>query len=118
LSKEFALKDLGALHYFLDIKVQKNQQRINVQSEYTKHVFACVGMEGCKGTPTSLSSSEKIPAHEAELLGLKIPSSIEAWWVHCSVLLSRCPASHMLLIMSVSICMLPLLCIGHQPTAS
>ena len=70
LSKEFALKDLGNLHYFLGIKVQKVNDGLALnQTKYAKEVLARVGMENCKGSPTPLSSSEKISAYEGELLG-------------------------------------------------
>jgi histone deacetylase 1/2 len=70
LSKEFALKDLGDLHFFLGIEVKKvNDGLVLNQAKYAKDVLSCVGMLDCKSSPTPLSSSEKITAHEGELLG-------------------------------------------------
>ena len=70
LSKEFALKDLGDLHYFLGIEVQKIDNGIVLnQAKYAKDIIARVGMNNCKGVPTPLSSSEKITAIGGELLG-------------------------------------------------
>jgi hypothetical protein len=37
--------------------------------KYAQDVLARVGMQGCKGAPTPLTSSEKITAYEGELLG-------------------------------------------------
>jgi histone deacetylase 1/2 len=70
LSKEFALKDLGDLHYFLGMEVKEvNDRLILSQTKYAQDVLAHVGMADCKGSPTPFSSSEKITAHEGEPLG-------------------------------------------------
>jgi histone deacetylase 1/2 len=70
LSKEFALKDLGDLHFFLGIEVkQVNDGLVLNQAKYAKDILSRVGMLSCKGSPTPLSSSEKITAHEGTLLG-------------------------------------------------
>jgi histone deacetylase 1/2 len=70
LSKEFALKDLGDLNFFLGIEVKKVKDGLVLnQAKYAKEVLTRVGMQNCKGSPTPLSSSERITAHEGELLG-------------------------------------------------
>lgn len=70
LNKDFALKDLGDLHFFLGIEVRKvNDGLILNQAKYAQDVLARVGMTDCRGAPTPLSSSEKITAHEGDLLG-------------------------------------------------
>jgi histone deacetylase 1/2 len=70
LSKEFALKDLGDLHYFLGMEVKEvNDRLILSQTKYAQDVLARVGMTDCKGSPIPLSSSKKITAREGELLG-------------------------------------------------
>jgi histone deacetylase 1/2 len=70
LSKEFALNDLGALHYFLGIEVSKVQNGIVLsQAKYAQDVLKRVGMTDCTGVPTPLSSSEKITAQEGVQLG-------------------------------------------------
>jgi histone deacetylase 1/2 len=70
LSAEFALKDLGDLHYFLGIEVHKVDDGIVLnQTKYAQDVLARVGMTHCSGSPTPLSSSEKITAREGDLLG-------------------------------------------------
>jgi histone deacetylase 1/2 len=70
LSKEFALKDLGDLHYFLGLEVHKVHDGIILnQEKYAHDVLARVGMTHCSGLATPLSSSEKITAREGDLLG-------------------------------------------------
>ncbi|XP_071679967.1 uncharacterized protein [Lolium perenne] len=70
LSGQFALKDLGDLHYFLGIEVHKVDDGIVLnQTKYAQDVLARVGMTHCSGSPTPLSSSEKITAREGDLLG-------------------------------------------------
>src|SRR6266540_2039683 len=70
LSKKFALKDLGKLHYFLGIEVKNIQNGIMLsQDKYAKELLARVGMTTCKSSPTPLSSSEKLVAHDGDVLG-------------------------------------------------
>jgi histone deacetylase 1/2 len=70
LHKEFALKDLGNLHYFLGIEVHRSHNGLVLnQAKYAQDVLARVGMTYCSGSPTPLSSSEKITAREGDLLG-------------------------------------------------
>jgi histone deacetylase 1/2 len=70
LSKKFALKDLGDLHYFLGIEVHKVSDGIVLnQAKYAQDVLARVNMTGCSGVPTPLSSSEKITAQDGDMLG-------------------------------------------------
>jgi hypothetical protein len=71
LEKEFALKDLGELHYFLGIEVAKIKDGILLtQNKYVKVLLKKIGMLGCKLVGTPLSTSEKLSAHEGELLHL------------------------------------------------
>nr|ABF94964.1 retrotransposon protein, putative, Ty1-copia subclass [Oryza sativa Japonica Group] len=58
LKKEFALKDLGDLHYFLGI-----------EDKYACDLLRRVNMFDCKPVSTPLSTSEKLSAHEGDLLG-------------------------------------------------
>jgi hypothetical protein len=70
LEEDFALKDLGDLHYFLSIEVTKSQQGILLtQSKYAMDLLKRTGMFNCKPVNTPLSSSEKLSAHVGELLG-------------------------------------------------
>ena len=79
LKTDFALKDLGPLHYFLGIEVQNVDNGIHLsQRKYTSDVLSRVGMINCKPTTTPLSTSEKLSLHNGEPLGLKIQHGIEA----------------------------------------
>jgi histone deacetylase 1/2 len=70
LSKDFALKDLGDLNYFLGIEVQKVSTGIVLhQTKYANDILHRVGMTDCSGVVTPLSSSEKITARQGDLLG-------------------------------------------------
>ena len=60
LSKEFALKDLGDLHYFLGIEVHKVRDGLLLtQAKYAQDILDRVGMKNYKSSLTPLSSSEK-----------------------------------------------------------
>ncbi len=58
LNQEFALKDLGELHYFLGIEVKKeNDGIVLAQEKYAKDVLKRVNMSDCKAVNTPLSIS-------------------------------------------------------------
>jgi hypothetical protein len=70
LAEDFALKDLGELHYFLGIEVTKTKEGILLsQQKYANELLKRAGMIGCKVISTPLSTSEKLSAHNGELLG-------------------------------------------------
>jgi hypothetical protein len=70
LEKDFALKDLGELHYFLGIEVAKiNGGILLSQTKYAEDLLKKTGMLACKPLGTPLSTSEKLSAHVGELLG-------------------------------------------------
>jgi hypothetical protein len=70
LQDEFALKDLGDLHYFLGIEVNKATDGIVLtQKKYASDLLKKVGMSGCKPVATPLFRSEKISVHEGTPLG-------------------------------------------------
>jgi histone deacetylase 1/2 len=61
LDKNFAIKDLGDLHFFLGIEVKKIQNGlILTQEKYAADLLAKIGMNGCKAVPTPLSSTEQL----------------------------------------------------------
>jgi hypothetical protein len=69
LGGDFALKDLGPLHYFLGIEVHRTPNDLCLsQSKYTKDLLHCAGMQNCKAVTTPLSSTTKLSAHVGELL--------------------------------------------------
>jgi hypothetical protein len=64
LRQEFALKDLGALHYFLGIEVGKVRGGILLyQKMYALEIINRVGMKNCKPVNTPLPTSKKFSAH-------------------------------------------------------
>lgn len=70
LTKEFALEDLGDLHYFLGIEVSKVANGlILTQEKYANDILSRVGMKDCKPVSTPLLTSEKLSAHEGTPLG-------------------------------------------------
>jgi histone deacetylase 1/2 len=70
LEKEFALKDLGDLHYFLSIEVKRSSEGLLLSQErYAAEILKRVGMTKCKPIDTPLSSSEKISITDGEKLG-------------------------------------------------
>jgi hypothetical protein len=70
LEKDFALKDLGDLHYFLGIEVTKVKDGILLtQQKYATELLQCVSMISCKPVSTPLSISEKLSAYAGDLLG-------------------------------------------------
>jgi hypothetical protein len=70
LEKEFSLKDLGDLHYFLGIEVNKVCDGIILsQDKYASYLLKKVGMLDCKPVSSSLSTNEKLSLHEKSLLG-------------------------------------------------
>ena len=70
LGVEFALKDLGELHYFLGIEVKQHKDGLHLsQEKYATDLVRKAGLQGCKPTPTPLSSTEKLSLIEGTLLG-------------------------------------------------
>ncbi|XP_073367824.1 uncharacterized protein [Aegilops tauschii subsp. strangulata] len=69
LGADFALKDLGDLHYFLGVEVRKHKDGLLLsQEKYATDLVKKAGLQGCKPSPTPLSSSEKLSLAEGELL--------------------------------------------------
>jgi histone deacetylase 1/2 len=72
LEKEFALKDLGDLHYFLGIEVKKIGDGLKLSQErYAADVIQRAGMSKCKAINTPLSLVEKLSATEGQALGVE-----------------------------------------------
>jgi hypothetical protein len=78
LEKEFALKDLGELHYFLGLEVSKIPEGIQLShGKYAKDLLLQSGMCYCKAVGTPLSSLEKLSMYHGELLG---PNDATNFW--------------------------------------
>lgn len=70
LSQRFDIKDLGILHHFLGVTVEKNEEKKQIwigQPTYTRNLLAKLGMQECKsvGTPVDVNS-KLVKAVEAE----------------------------------------------------
>jgi hypothetical protein len=58
LSHDFALNDLGDLHYFLGLEVHKQSSGLLLnQDKYAHDLLTRVGMAQCTSCPTPLSST-------------------------------------------------------------
>jgi hypothetical protein len=69
LQHDFALKDLGNLHYFLGIEVSHAKEGIYLsQKKYMMDVLQRAGMLSCKPASTPLSCSTKISAQVGDRL--------------------------------------------------
>jgi histone deacetylase 1/2 len=70
LEREFALKDLDDLHYFLGIEVKRNSEGLVLsQGKYAEDIIKKTGMSNYKPINTTLSSVEKLSATEGDPLG-------------------------------------------------
>jgi hypothetical protein len=70
LKIEFALKDMGNLHYFLGIKVKNVIDGILLsQEKYVTDILCRAGMLSCKPVPTPMATSDKLFAHTGDKLG-------------------------------------------------
>jgi hypothetical protein len=70
LKSDFAIKDLGDLHYFLGIEVKKvDDGLLLTQEKYATYILHRAGMLSFKPVPTTLSTSEKLYAYTGDPLG-------------------------------------------------
>ena len=70
LEKEFAIKDLGDLHYFLGIQVQRKKDRLLLtQERYASEILQRVNMQLCKPIKTPLCTTEKLSVNSGTSLG-------------------------------------------------
>jgi hypothetical protein len=61
LQKEFAMKDLGTLHHFLGITVQKQSHGLLLhQRQYALEIIARAGLTDCKPCATPIDTSAKL----------------------------------------------------------
>lgn len=79
LQTEFALKDLGDLHYFLGIQVVPHKDGLHLsQTKYASDLLVKAGMKGCKPMTTPLPISVNMSMQDGVLLGSKKLRNIEA----------------------------------------
>jgi len=70
LQAEFALKDLGDLHFFLGIEVKRGRDGlILTQERYAVDILKRSGMQLCKPVDTPLSPSERLSIESGNKLG-------------------------------------------------
>jgi histone deacetylase 1/2 len=68
LEKEFALKDLGDLHFFLRIEVKRSFDGLLLsQEKYAEDIIKRAGMSRCKSIATTMSYIEKLSAREGDM---------------------------------------------------
>jgi hypothetical protein len=81
LKSDFAIKDLGELHYFLSIEVKKTSNGIMLsQEKYASDILKRVGMMNCKSVNTPMSTLEKLSTHEGLVLGPQDATSTTGIW--------------------------------------
>ncbi|KAK1619343.1 hypothetical protein QYE76_024860 [Lolium multiflorum] len=70
LNENFAIKDLGDLHFFLGIEVKKTHRGLLLtQEKYANDLLERLGMRICKPAPTPLSATDSLSLVDGELLG-------------------------------------------------
>ncbi|KAJ9565309.1 hypothetical protein OSB04_001275 [Centaurea solstitialis] len=64
LASEFAMKDLGELHYFLGISVSRNKQGLFLfQEKYAREILARANMSSCNSAHTPVDTHSKLSAN-------------------------------------------------------
>jgi hypothetical protein len=70
LEREFALKDLGDLHYFLGIEVKRSREGLHLSQErYATDIVKRASMDKSKPVETPLSVTDKLSAMDGVPLG-------------------------------------------------
>jgi histone deacetylase 1/2 len=63
LSQAFAIKDLGALHFFLGVQVRRDSNGFTLsQAQYTEDILERAGMANCKPASTPIEATPKLSA--------------------------------------------------------
>jgi hypothetical protein len=69
LSKEFEVKVLGNLKYFLGIEVARTEKGISLcQGKYTSDILSDIGMMGCHAASTPIEQNHQVTTQSAELV--------------------------------------------------
>ena len=67
LTGEFAMKDLGDLHYFLGIRVTRSTAGFFLsQQQYAEEILERAGMDNCKPAPTPVDTKGKLPSADGD----------------------------------------------------
>jgi hypothetical protein len=92
LSGDFALKDLGDLHFFLGIEVKKTSDGLLLSPEkYATDLLFRVGMTKCTTCPTPLSSTDRLSLTDGTLLGAEDSTTYRSIVGALQYLTLRCP---------------------------
>eukprot|EP00253_Pinus_taeda_P027910 PITA_27910 len=92
LAREFEMKDMGLMHYFLSMEVWQRDGEVFVsQGKYANEILRCFHMEMCKCMETPLAGNwRKEDATSSEVIaatfyrwteGVKLQGFIDADWV-------------------------------------
>jgi hypothetical protein len=69
LDREFPIKDMGRLHYFLGIEVQASSSGLLLsQRKYIQELLTKTNMINCRPVSTPMSSSDKISKYDGSPL--------------------------------------------------
>jgi histone deacetylase 1/2 len=69
LSGDFAIKDLGALHYFLGLEVSRSSAGLTLtQQKYSLDLLRRAGMLKCKHATTPMSATDRMTALDGDIL--------------------------------------------------
>jgi histone deacetylase 1/2 len=86
LQKDFALKDLGDLHFFLGVEVKKVSDGLVLsQGRYVTDVLKRSGMDNAKPVDTPLSTCESLVSLLGNLLDQKMQLVTGVWLGRCSI---------------------------------
>ena len=79
LAREFEMKDLGLLHYFLGLEIWQRSDGLFVsQGKYAREILERFSMHGCKPVDTPLPGGwRKEDVTSAEVV---VPLFIDSWW--------------------------------------
>lgn len=68
LCREFAIKDLGALKFFLGVQVRRDDEGFFLsQAQYTEDILERAGMANCKPASTPVDTKQKLSVDVGEL---------------------------------------------------
>jgi hypothetical protein len=69
LSQQFAMKDLGELHYFLGIEAKRTSTGLHLcQSKYALSLVSCTSMLEAKPCSTPVPAGSKLSLHDGDTL--------------------------------------------------
>jgi hypothetical protein len=119
LSTDFALKDLGDLHYFLGLEVHKHSNGLLlIQEKYANDIIQHVGMQHCSPCPAPLAVNDKLSLTKGTPLGPEDSTQYRSVVGALQYLTLTRPDLCFLLIKSVNISMLLRQHTGQQSKGS